>query len=337
MLDPIFAELLFVARWRKLPVQFTASSYPQLSAVGPLPAGISRRGVIPRRELLAEVAARDIEGYGKALPPSDEAFCRLLRDRIGEALPALLFGEIAWEDYTRPTLVRSAPSGWGWLAALGERRAWASQSIKDQRDAAILGLETALEALADRLGGADFFREAGATADAPPGLTSLDACAYGYLSVLFSIPCERGSWLQRLLARFPALAHFCDRADLLLGGVWPDPRSFLAGLESDARLPGTAGSRVANSRPSPSPDPEGVAAPGAPRKICRPEWWELWGWSWGGKQRPAPIKVRRVEPPTWHLAAFQVSSGLVLLGAVLRGWGPPQLYALINKLRKANP
>merc|ERR1719469_713058 len=172
----------------------------------------------------------------------------------------------------------------GWSAALGERRRAAgglpSALLKDRRDADILGLEAALETLADRLGGADFFGVADAqVTDMKAALTALDACAYGHLAVLFSIPCEKGSWLQRITARFSALAHFCDRAELLLGGdVWPDCRSFLAGSDASKRIPGTAaGSRfmgAPHSSPSSPSGPQSAANTGVWDEKHRAEWWE---------------------------------------------------------------
>ena len=214
VLDPVLAEVLFVTRWRRLLVRLEPSPYPVVAAVGPLPA--ARSGAAPsggparRGELLAAVAALDPRGYGRPPSPQCEALRGLLRFRVGEAITALLFGdEGIWEDYTRPTLADSAPGGFGWALARGERRRQGlgvpPRELADRRQAALLGLPDALEVLAERLGVADSFgaamAEVAAPSEAALELTALDACAYGHLAVLYSIPCEAGSNLRELLAR----------------------------------------------------------------------------------------------------------------------------------------
>lgn len=373
VLDPVQAELLFVARWRQLPLRFLPSRYPSFSALGPLPAAVSglrangvNGPIVPRDQLLGEIAALDSKGYGKALTLADEAFCSLLQQRIGKGLPTLLFNDPGvWEDYTKPTLRCSAPFGWGLTVAWSEK--WSHTEAKDQHNASVLGIESALEALSERLGHADCF---GADTSAPgaegDALNRLDACAYAHLAVLFSIPCQKDSWLHKLFLRFPTLVQFCDRLETRFdGGVWPDHYSFLAGVEPSLRLPAAkaaaaekrhrqstagllrTGSRNGLRRGSSGVNTEREDAEGAearqggvgpevlhPSAGTRPlEWWEFWGWSWspGKRLQPADLKMRKVDPPPWHWPAFLAMSSLTLLSAMLQGWGPPQLYKLLRE------
>mmetsp|Transcript_60558 Transcript_60558/g.170636 ORF Transcript_60558/g.170636 Transcript_60558/m.170636 type:complete len:386 (-) Transcript_60558:122-1279(-) len=323
VLDPVFAEVLFVTRWRQLPARLVPSAYPVAAALGALPAGIGR-GMIHRSELLESIAALGSSQHSKGLTPSDEAFCGMLSHSIGKAIRALLFGDIGvWEDYTRPTLVQSAPLGWGWAVAWRE---WRRQqcgpphpaSLAGPQTATFLGLRDVLKALVERLGEADSFGAA-----VGEEVTALDARAYAHLAVLYSIPCERDSNLHALLASFPTLAHFCDRMDMRFGGIWPDARSFLAACPLEARTPAA----VALLQRKAEGAGAGQAAAG------RQEWWELWGWSRGSRGHWAEPHTPR--PPFWQVYAFSVAAVVSLAIALLRGLGPVPPEGLAAPLARA--
>lgn len=341
VLDPVFAELLLVTQWRQLPLRLTPCGYPSVSALGPLPAGVGGAlgRTLRRSDLLRAVAKLDKNGgYGRGLSATDEAFKSLLRCRVGEAISAILWGDDGvWEDYTRPTLVRSAPPGCGWFVAWGERR----RQKQGLRSAALLELETALQALADRLGDGDCFGGGSghngtsgvATAAASGELTALDACAYGHLAVLFSIPCEPSSSLHTLLVRFPSLAHFLDRIEMRFG-AWPDARSFLAALAPSERTPAAAAALIGAAEPKGRAPwariaTEEVTAASASADGASPpegrhlEWWEAWGWSWGGRRRrPEYRQEKQNEPPVWYLRAFSAAVLVSVATAVLTGCSP---------------
>ncbi|CAE8676595.1 unnamed protein product [Polarella glacialis] len=333
VLDPVFAELLCVSRWRQqLPLHFEGSRYPTLGrALGPLPAALlpaapnSRRLRPTRRdELLAALARLDPEGYGAPLGGDDEAFVSLLDLCIGPAITDLLYNDRSiWEDYTRPTLVRSAPSGYGWVHAWAERRRQQRElrgrlgGIRslDSSVALGLGLRSALEALAERLGSADSFgSKSSSSSSEVTALSALDAKAYGHLVVLFSIPCERGSSLQQILSDFPSLARFCGWLEERLSGIWPDYGSFLSALPPDERPPpppptaSSAGRRAASE----------IAIQATPRR----DWWEIWGWSWAGQRRPVQFGGPGKKPPAWHMPIFGVAAAFSIAVASLLGLGP---------------
>mmetsp|Transcript_26693 Transcript_26693/g.68386 ORF Transcript_26693/g.68386 Transcript_26693/m.68386 type:complete len:397 (-) Transcript_26693:146-1336(-) len=358
VLDPVFAELLFVTRWRHISVNLLPSPYPSAPAFGPLPVALSGgpKGPILRDRLLEAVAALDVDGYGMKCSEADEAFCALLRQRVGEALKALLFGDFGiWDECTRPTLARSAPLGFGWHVAWKERRrqlcdGLGSSLLKDRQAAAVLALEGSLSALAERLADADCFgcvRGSGAV----DSLTALDACAYGHLAVLYSIPCQPGSQLHQLLSRFSSLVHFCDRVELWLGGVWPDSRSFMAAVASKERMPGAAAasfsqeSRFFNDPKSPSTAVAAAPAAAGANSIATsshmvdarwPVWWELWGWSLGwGRRRKALPKVRKNSPPEWYPLAFGAASAATVFVACIFGCSPLPMQKIVKALEAA--
>lgn len=325
VLDPVLAELYFVSRWRKLPLRVLSSHYPTAAVVGPLPASIDGAlGVfVPRHALLASLAAFDQEGYGQQLNADDVAFCSFIRARLGEALNALLWTDDGvWDDYTRKTLVKSSPYGFGWSVAWAERRrrlagVQATGFADGNKEAALLGLPTALEALAQRLDGADTFGEKDPSGISERrAITRLDACAFGHLSVLYSIPCEENSNLHVLLARFPTLSAFCDRMEARLRS-WPDSRSFLAAVPPQRRLPGVQGSIVGGGAADAA---QSVGNSHTTRRI--PAWWELWGWS-RGSGKPAKSKAHQQTPAAWHAIVFGFLTVASATVAITLGFGPP--------------
>lgn len=322
--DPVLAELCFAAQWRRLPLRYVASKYPLVRAVGTLPAlvGSGAGGIVPRHMLLGNLAALDPTGYGEDLAAGDAAFCGFVKARLGKAISFLLWADPGvWEDYTRHIVAKSAPFGFGWLAAWTERRRRLALMRVDEpvacgaKEVALLGLPAALEAMVERLGNADFFGHAGSAGT--ERISRVDACAFGHLSVLYSIPCEPSSSLHKLLAGFPTLLNFCDRMDARFG-LWPDPKSFLAAVPPDARMPGIARSSARENRFA-------ASAPGAraggqdPSKSL--EWWEMWGWSRGGG-KPAQTKARSQSPAIWHVVMFGCLATASTAGAVALGLGP---------------
>lgn len=330
VLDPVLAELFFVAKWRKLPLHLNPCRYPHIKALGTLPAGVGGafRGIVRRTDLLSAVAALDADVYGKKLDPTDKAFCSLLDSRVGEAVCAILWGDAGvWEDYTYPTVSRSAPLGRGWYLASTERqRQQRGLALKQSQNGqtAFLGLRGALEALAARLGSDDTFGSATGRKEAET-LSALDSRVYGHLSVLFSIPCEPSSPLQKMLQDFPTLAQFCDRMELRYS-AWPSSSSFLASLPCRERAPAAAALLSATTG-----DGAQLAAPPAnvPAKV-RLEWWDLWGWSLGSRRRPPQAPGRRAAPPVWQAYIFGASAAASIVIAVLLGLGPAPL---VQKLR----
>jgi len=338
-LDPVLAELLFIARWRGLRLRLLPSSWPSSAVCGSLPAGLGAAfsgGRVRRAELL-DAARSFICGNGDgeaALSCTDEAFCSLLRRTVGQAISGILYGDVGvWEDYTRPTLVRSAPIGCGWAIALAERRKRQCAEQPGRWHAALLELEGALGALADRLGSAETFGSTGMPGP-PQAITALDACAYGHLSVLYSVPYEQGSRLHKVLTRFPSLPHLLDRLERRFR-AWPDPRSFLVSLSTEERLPGAATELLLQT-----PSARTVQAEAEPLM-----WWEAWGWSWrgyawggsrGGRaKRPPPVRVREYEPPGWQAAAFGLAAAASVIAAVLLGCGPVRPEELLRTVRES--
>jgi len=349
VLDPVFAELLFVASWRGLPLELVPTGYSSTGALGPLPASaggtLAEGRIVRRTDLLQTLSTHDAASYGSPLSSDDEAFCGLLRNRVGLAITALLFGATQiWDEYTQPTLLRSAPTSLALVVTWCERRrqrcGLSERESADRWSVALRELSVALEALAARLGSADCFGESDGNNNASightgnlEGLNALDACAYGYLSVLFSIPCVPGSSLREVCARFPTLGQFLDRLDLHFGGVWPERQSFLAALDPTARLPaalaavtstGSVGSTAAKQR---------HAERGSP--LAR-AWWQVWGWSTPGVGGgPPEPRVRSQAPPPWHAAAFGVAAVISLLAATLVGCAPPLLRRALDAAAQA--
>lgn len=350
VLDPVFAELLFVARWRRLPIRFLPSAYSEVVALGELPAALANgtdcgtacaassaacgttcgcgRRVVARPALLAAAASLDACGaYGQVLSADDRAFCDLTRHRMGEGIASVIWCDASvWEEFTLPALTRSSPWGFGWLLALLARRqklrrhrcAGGAATLEQRCAVALLELESALRALAERLGGADAYDvRSGDQSLEPRGLTALDACAFAHLAVLYSIPCHKDSTLHGMLAGFPMLAHYCDRMEMRFG-VWPNPRSFLAALRHSERLPAAV---------SALPEPSHQQA------LDGLTWWEAWGWSVGGRRRPASVQARKQAAPPWRqCVTFGIAGALSVSFAALLGWGPPPLPRLTEAL-----
>eukprot|EP00929_Paragymnodinium_shiwhaense_P061591 TRINITY_DN30771_c0_g1_i1.p1 TRINITY_DN30771_c0_g1~~TRINITY_DN30771_c0_g1_i1.p1 ORF type:complete len:395 (+),score=69.45 TRINITY_DN30771_c0_g1_i1:73-1257(+) len=335
VIDPVFAEVLFVARWRKLPIRLRGSNYPTMGAMGELPLcldetahGGAAEVVVQRHEILRHLAANDPECYGRAQPHEDLAFCDMIRHRLGRALAVLLWSDnCIWEDFTQPAVARSAPWGVGWAVAAQEQirqLALLEPPVRDKEGrstVAVMELTETLECLAERLGSSDSF----AAQEHTDTLTALDACAYAHLAVLYSIPCDKGSLLQALFLQHRTLIHFCDRLELRFG-AWPDPRSFLAALPPEARMPAAMdAARHAEA--------EAAEKNGRSRQAFA--WWEAWGLSLSGKRKAAPSKAKKVAPPSWHLPAFTVFAGVSVTLAALMGWGPPPFPQLALMLLKA--
>ncbi|CAE7666116.1 Acadl [Symbiodinium sp. CCMP2456] len=331
VLDPVHAELRFLSKWRPhLPLKFEGSSYPTIAALGQLPAALSAtHGVVARKDLRQLLAKVDPQGYGAALAADDEAFLHLL-DRIEILIAALLYQDASiWETHTRPTLLSSAPPGFGTVTALTERRrqkqrlqeAMASRGLpagaQIQSSLMILELRTALEALSERLGDQSFGKggdkQAGSDREDRHGFSRLDARAYAHLVVLFSIPCDPGSCLQRLLCDFPSLSRFVGLVEERLPGTWPDYSTFMLALPPE-------------DRPPPPPQSQGSVLVG-PVEKRRPEWWELWGWSWGGRKRPVQFGGPGKAPPAIYAICFGMASGLSFAVALACGLGPGRPFA----------
>jgi len=260
------------------------------------------------------------------------------------AITALLFGAThIWEDYTRPTLLRSAPTAMALVVTWRER--WRQQcgfserESADRMSVALRELSVALEALAARLGSADCFGESDSSNNVGSGrtgtlesLNALDACAYGYLAVLFSIPCAPGSGLHEVCARFPTLGQFLDRLDLRFGGVWPERQSFLAALDLTARLPTAMAAATSTGSVSSSAAKQRHAE----RSTSARAWWQMWGWSTpGAGGAPPEPRVRSQAPPSWHAAAFGIASVISLLAATVAGCAPPLLRRVLNSAAQA--
>lgn len=349
VLDPVFAELLFVARWRGMPLELVPTGYPSTRALGQLPVsvgGVLAEGrIVQRPDLLKTLSTHDGASYGSPLSIDDEAFRGLLRNRVGMAITALLFGATQiWEEYTKPTLLRSAPTALALVETWCERRrqrcGLSERESADVWSVAQRELIVALEALAARLGSADCFGESDSNDNVSRGrtgnlerLNALDACAYGYLSVLFSIPCAPDSGLREVCARFPTLGQFLDRLELRFGGVWPERQSFLAALDPTARLPAamtavTSAGSVASSGAKQRHSERGPSAARA--------WWQVWGWSTpGGGGEPPEPRVRSQAPPPWHATAFGIAAVISLLAATGAGCAPPLLRRVLDVAAQA--
>ncbi|CAE7337756.1 GRXC3, partial [Symbiodinium necroappetens] len=189
----------------------------------------------------------------------------------------------------------------------------------------ILELRTALEALSERLGDQSFGKggdkQAGSDREDRHGFSRLDARAYAHLVVLFSIPCDPGSCLQRLLCDFPSLSRFVGLVEERLPGTWPDYSTFMLALPPE-------------DRPPPPPQSQGSVLAG-PVEKRRPEWWELWGWSWGGRKRPVQFGGPGKAPPAIYAICFGMASGLSFAAALACGLGPGRPLALLKQLAEA--
>ncbi|CAJ1422863.1 unnamed protein product [Effrenium voratum] len=305
LLDPVHAELRFLSKWRPhLPLQFDGSRYPTIAALGPLPAACTHT-VVGRKELLPALALLDPEVYGAPLSPDDES-CRCLLDRIGLLTSSLLYEDPGvWETYTCPTLMRSAPRGFGWATAFAERRRQLQQLREEQffheplsSVAVLVELRSVLEALSDHLGDGSF--DAGAE----------------QLVVLLSIPCDPGSSLQRLLTDFPAVSRYVGCIEERLPGTWPDYSSFMLALSPDERPP----------PPPMSAGTKTVQHPGQARR----EWWEVWGWSWGGRNQPVAFGGPGKSPAAFYAIGFGIVTGLSFLAAILCGLGSSQPLKILR-------
>ncbi|CAE7031062.1 Acadl [Symbiodinium sp. CCMP2592] len=140
-----------------------------------------------------------------------------------------------------------------------------------------------------------------------PSFLNAEAIAK-HLVVLFSIPCDPGSCLQRLLCDFPSLSRFVGLVEERLPGTWPDYSTFMLALPPE-------------DRPPPPPQSQGSVLVG-PVEKRRPEWWELWGWSWGGRKRPVQFGGPGKAPPAIYAICFGMASGLSFAVALACGLGP---------------
>mmetsp|Transcript_83856 Transcript_83856/g.233981 ORF Transcript_83856/g.233981 Transcript_83856/m.233981 type:complete len:381 (+) Transcript_83856:54-1196(+) len=321
VLDPVLAELLFVAKKEHLQLRLTPCAYPRMSGVGPLPVAVGGAlGFVRRSQLHGALAA--LVGDEKQ-SADDAAFCSMLVHCVGGAISSILWNdEGMYEDFTRPLILRSAPLGFGWLIAWAEKRrlrvaasGFAVGAAPAAQTVVLMRLEAALSALAERLGSQDVFAAPCGDGDGEDPGTVLDARAYAHLAVLYSIPCERGSPLHQLLRRFPTLSQFCDRTEMQLN-AWPDARTFLAALGLDERTPAAA---EALGRAA------GAAVPAA-MKMPRPlAWWELWGWSWGSRRTAFEPRAQRHDPPQWSVPIFASVALVSVALAMSSGWGPLRL------------
>jgi len=253
VLDPVLAELLFIRRWKHVDLRLIPSNYPHLRATGELPACFSPDGLVRRPQLLKKFChwtgccfsstttdslARAEHAEGRTAPVTDAAWRCFLEQRVGVPLQVLLWcDEAVYAKHTRPALLGTTPRGLGWYLAWSLRRTCRQKlqtclSVFGDAGlpAMVAELDESLTVLEERLGSAESF------GDEVHKLTSLDACAYGQLSVLYSINCKQGSPLHNLLLQHRSLANFCARMELRLG-AWPERRTFLAALEPEDRLP----------------------------------------------------------------------------------------------------
>lgn len=308
VLDPLVAEIAFLVKWQRLPLQLRPCTLFETAAHHDLPVGmgmVSDEEVLRRDRLLAEIS-----------PPaqdSDQSFMALVSHRIGRVVASLLWGQsFAFKEYAKPAVIRAVPAFAGHVLLWCERRRQLMRFESfDDEQSTLLDLARALEVLQCRLGD-------GPTFGANGSICRLDARVFGYLSVLYSIPCESGSKLHNALTKHVALAHFLDRIELQFG-AWPgDECSFLRALGPGERLPLVAG---------PAKRWQSI------RK--REAWWQYWGWgaskkSWNSspQRRNGP---RSTQPPVWQTIGFAVLAiGSVAL-QVLLGHSPIQVRMLGNR------
>jgi len=251
VLDPVLAELLFIRRWKRVDLRLQPSNYPHVRATGELPACFSPDGLVQRPQLLKKVRHWTGCGYsstanstlaradltkGCAEPGNDVAWRCFIEQRVGVPLQVLLWcDDDVYANHTRPALLGAAPSGFGWYLTWSLRytcrqklRSYTSVDDNAGLHTVLAELDENLAVLEQRLGNAKTF------GDEVQKFTCLDACAYGHLSVLYSIRCKRGSALHSLLLRHRNLADFCALVERGLG-AWPDPRTFLAALSPSRR------------------------------------------------------------------------------------------------------
>jgi len=251
VLDPVLAELLFIRSWRQVDLRLIPSNYPHMRATGELPACFSPDGLVRRPQLLQKLRhwtgccfsstttdslARAEHAEGRTAPVTDAAWRCFLEQRVGVPLQVLLWcDEAVYAKHTHPALLGTTPRGFGSYLAWSLRRTWRQKlrscvSVVGNAGlpAIVEELDKSLTMLEERLGNAESFGD--------EQITCLDACAYGQLSVLYSINCKQGSPLHNLLLQHRSLANFCARMELRLG-AWPERRTFLAALEPEDRLP----------------------------------------------------------------------------------------------------
>jgi len=350
VLDPVVAELLVHVKVLKLKIRLTPSRHPVSRRFGLLPvlvatAGSKSRGseaaeTISRDNLIATVAKRAGDNAAmedvspgmhgevwatvqlQSAMEDDEAYCSLLRRVIGRAVQYLLWHDIGiYEDYTRPVVRASVPYGLGVFSAWLDRQLHCSGSgALREGEQAFMQLPAALESLSARLGEADFFTK---TANAP--LSPLDACAFGHLSVLFSIPCEPGSRLYVLLNRFNNLAGLCKRVQAL-HNVWPSVWTFLLALPEEDRpsgLPLAASAGLACGEDESDDRRER-------QRQSDFRWWQYWGWS-SSPRRPL-VQRNEAVAPLWMMMAFGVAAVVPAAFAVaFADFGPAFLAPLRAK------
>ncbi|CAK8988282.1 unnamed protein product [Durusdinium trenchii] len=246
-------------------------------------------------------------------------------DPAGYGAPTGAFGALlghhqaswVWETYTRPTLLRSAPPGFGWATAFAEQRRQAKQLQEEQffhepwSGASVLcELRSILEALSDRLGDGSL----------EPELSSADARAYAQLAVLLSIPCH-GSGLEKVLADFPALPRYVSCIEERLPGTWPDYSSFLQALPLEERPPPPPKSTFQHTTVF---DEREVAEE-------QRRWFEIWGWSWGGRRQPVQFAGAGKSPPALYAIAFGLATSVSFAVAIFCGLGPKEPLAALRR------
>lgn len=317
VVDPLVVELLFLARWRQVPVRLFPCKYSTTKNFGTLPTLVSRSiGVVRRDEALATMSRlANVEDS-----PTEKAFTSLVRCRLGNVIEAVLWNDVGvYEDYTFPALVRSMVLGW--FVAWREKR-WRAAMPPHSVHAALLDLRSTLAALAEHLGQADSFRLASQRSNATEignvdDLSGLDATAFAHLAVLYSIPCEFNSYLHKVLSEFPSLADYCDRMQERLA-VWPGksiPPNFLGALIGD--------------KPQLSKVSGGPTADDAVPTLT---WWQMWGWS---EDHIEPHAVQaRPQPPAWYACAFGSTALMSLLICAALGKIPKPLKTLMSGLKR---
>ncbi|CAE7769784.1 ACADL [Symbiodinium pilosum] len=135
------------------------------------------------------------------------------------------------------------------------------------------------------------------TAFSLPSFLNAEAIAK-HLVVLFSIPCDPESCLQRLFCDFPSLSRYVGLVEERMPGTWPDYSTFMLAL-------------CPEDRPPPPPRAQGSVLAAPELATRRPDWWELWGWSWGGRKRPVQFGGPGKAPPAIYAISFGIAAALV--------------------------